>query len=106
MQVLLALEEVQRLVDAIHPNIGAAVGLHAKPAIVATRRFKAHHRLFIAGKAAVGQQEKTLAGHWRIAAGRDRVFGVYRRERQHQYQHQRQKTQHAGTGHWERKFSR
>ncbi|MNK76446.1 hypothetical protein D3C87_960140 [compost metagenome] len=106
MQVLLALEEIQRLVDAIHPNVGAAVGLHAKPAIVAARRFEAHHRRFIAGKTAVGQQEKTLAGHRRITAGRDRVFGVYRRERQHQYQHQRQKTQHAGTGHWERKFSR
>ncbi|MNT67158.1 hypothetical protein D3C72_2052780 [compost metagenome] len=106
MQVLLTLEEIQRLVDAIDPNVGATVRLHAEATVVAARRFETHHRLFIAGKTAVGQQEKTFTGYRRIAARLDGVFGVDRRKWQQKNQQQRQKTQHARTDHWERKFSR
>ncbi|MNO94351.1 hypothetical protein D3C76_859690 [compost metagenome] len=76
VEVLLALEEIQRLVDAIHPDIGAAVRFHTEAAVVATWRFKAHRGLFVAGKTAVGQQEKALAGHRCVAARLDSVFGV------------------------------
>ncbi|MNI66045.1 hypothetical protein D3C73_1215880 [compost metagenome] len=86
MQVLLALEEVQWLVDAVDTNIGAAIRLHAETTIVATRRFKAHHRLFVAGKTAVGQQEETFTGHRRVAARLNGVFGMSQRHQQRQQQ--------------------
>ena len=109
MQVLLALEEIQRLVDAIHANVGAAVRFHAKAPVVTTRGFEADHRRLVAGKTAVGEQEETLPGHWRVIARLHRVFGIDAGKRQQQRQQQgnsRTDTQHAGTGHWERKFSR
>ncbi|MCY1457979.1 hypothetical protein D9M71_753180 [compost metagenome] len=86
MQVLLALEEIQRFVDAVHTNVRTAVRLHAETTIVTARCFEAHHCLFVAGKTAVRQQEKAFTGHRRVAARFDGVFGIHCRKRQDQYQ--------------------
>ncbi|MNT85576.1 hypothetical protein D3C72_2257570 [compost metagenome] len=109
MQVLLALEEIQRFVDAVHTNIRAAVRFHAETTIVAARRFETDHCLFISSKAAISQQEKAFARDRRVAARLDRIFGADGSHWQQQRQQQRNsgaESQHAGTGHWERKFSR
>ena len=80
VQVFLAFEEVQRLVDAVHANVGAAVRLHAETPIVAARRFEANHGLLVGSETAVSQQEKTFAGHRRVAARLNSVFGVHGRK--------------------------
>ena len=82
VQVLLALEEIQRLVDAIHTNVGAAIRFHAESTVIAARRFEANHCLFITGETAVGEQEKAFTGDRRIAARLDGIFGIHRRKRQ------------------------
>ncbi len=81
MQVLLALEEVQRLVDAVDADVRAAVGLHAVATVVAARRFQAHLGHLVGGEARVGEQEERLAGHGRVAARRNVVVRLHDRGR-------------------------
>ncbi|MNN04756.1 hypothetical protein D3C81_1174900 [compost metagenome] len=95
VQVLLALEEVQRLVDAVDPHVHPAVRLHAVAPVVAARRLQPYLGDLVAGEAAVGEQEERLAGHRRVVARLHRVLGASAGERQQHQQEQDQRERKA-----------
>ncbi|MNZ64507.1 hypothetical protein D3C78_826790 [compost metagenome] len=95
VQVLLALEEVHGLVDAVDPHVHPAVRLHAVAPVVAARRLQAHLGDLVAGEAAVGEQEERLAGHRRVVARLHRVLGAGAGERQQYQQEQDQRERKA-----------
>ena len=76
VQVLLALEEFQRLLDAVQAHIHAAVAFHAIAAVITAWRLEAHRGHFIGGEARVGKQEERLAGQRRVAARRHVILGL------------------------------
>ena len=107
VQVLLPLEELQRLLDAVHTHVHAAVGLHHVATVVAARRLQAHLGHLVAGEAAVGQQEKRLPRHRRVAAGLDAVVGLGGQRQQRSQQGRGGETQQVhGRAHRLRKCSR
>ncbi len=69
VQILLRLQEFERLRHTVDQDVGAAVAGELV-LVFAARRLQAHQRLLVGAIARVRQQEKRLAGERRIAAGR------------------------------------
>lgn len=92
MQVLLPLEELQRLFDPVQAHVDPAIGLHAVAPVVAAGRFETDPRFLVGGEAAVGEQEEGFAGHRRVAARFHRVFRLDGGERQQDQGGDRQAT--------------
>ncbi|NKF67605.1 hypothetical protein GO296_04886 [Ralstonia solanacearum] len=68
VQVLLRLQEIERLRHAVDQDIGAAVAGELV-LVFAARGLQAHHRLLVGAVARVRQQEERLAGERHVAAG-------------------------------------
>ncbi|EFQ38374.1 putative membrane protein [Pseudomonas aeruginosa 39016] len=92
VQVLLPLEELQRLFDPVQAHVDPAIGLHAVAPVVAAGRFETDPRFLVGGEAAVGEQEEGFAGHRRVAARLHRVFRLDGGERQQDQGGDRQAT--------------